>query len=341
MIRIVLIALCFLLQVQAVFAGQEHFLKSAEWQKAVQTPEDRERLVFFRTLYEKGQDQRLPLDEIPQVLHVIWLGPSDFPAASVLNLRTWAEKHPGWRMKLWADRDCSLPIVGLQVITADHFPLKECSDIYYQAESYDERSVILRYAILQGEGGVYIDHDAQCLASLEPLRAAHDFFCGLEVPGPSVRSSSINPSCHLIGASAHHPILASAQQWLTAHWQAYEELLPGADPISVENRMVHRSVNALSVAIEKASSRDGRKDSVFPPDYFSSSQRELARYAVVKPQALFGQRRQQAQAKEKIEENFTAIRTQLRICLYLIFALAALNLCLGAVIIYLYRKGKK
>ena len=94
MIRMIFVALCFLVQAQA------EFLQNAEWQKAVQTPEDRDRLAFFSSLYEKGQDERLPLHEIPKVLHVIWLGPSDFPAASALGLRTWAEKHSRWPMKL-------------------------------------------------------------------------------------------------------------------------------------------------------------------------------------------------------------------------------------------------
>ena len=105
-------------------------------------------------------------------------------------------------MKLWVDRDCSLPLVGLQIITADQFPLKECSDIYFQAQSYDDCSVILRYAILQNEGGVYIDHDAQCLASLEPLRAAHDFFCDASCGSP--QKSDPPPA-----AALHYPLPAT------------------------------------------------------------------------------------------------------------------------------------
>jgi hypothetical protein len=331
-----LLALCLVVQVCA-----DEYLSKAEWLEAVQTPEDNERLSLFQKIFESAHDGRKAQGEIPKVLHVISLGQMPLNGASIQNLRTWAEKHPGWQMKLWADRDFSVPIAGLQLCTADQFPLKECTDMYYQAESYEERSLLLRYAILQNEGGVFIDYDSTCISSLEPLRAGYDFFCGLEEPRPSCRSSSIQPSCDLIGAAAQHPVLQCAGQWLHSHWQAYEELLPGTDPVSIASRMMHRSAAALSIGIERASLQEGRKDSVFPPEYFSTSTRGLARYAVSSPKALFGRRAQQAQAKEKIEEGMGQIRNQLRLSLYLILALAVLNLFLGTVIFHLYRTRKK
>jgi Glycosyltransferase sugar-binding region containing DXD motif len=331
-----LLALCVLAQVCA-----EEYLSRPEWQQAVLTPEDKDRLNLFRKIYETAQSGREARDEIPQVLHAISLGPALLQEASLQKLRSWADKHPGWQLKLWVDRDFSAPIAGLQLITADQFPLNAYTDMYYQAESYEERSLLLRYAILESEGGVYIDLDSLCICSLEPLRAGYDFFCGLEEPGVSQRSSSINPSCGLIGAAAHHPILQCTEEWLINHWRGYEELLPGADSISVDNRMMHRSAGALSVGIERASLQDGRKDTVFPPEYFSTSMRSSARYAVSSPKALFGRRAQQTEAKEKIEEGFSQIRSELRLSLYLILALAVLNLFLGAVIFHLYRTRKK
>lgn len=339
MIKKGILALSLLIQVQHL-RGEEYLSKS-EWQEAVQTPEDKERLSVFRKIFEAAHDGRKARGEIPKVFHVISLGPAPLLRASIQKLSSWADKHPGWQMKIWADRDFSVPIAGIELITADRFPLKECADIYYQAESYEERSLLLRYAILQSEGGVYIDHDSVCISSLEPLRAEHDFFCGLEEPGPSCLSSSIYPSCNLIGAAAHHPILQCAEEWLIHHWQAYEDLLPGSDPASIGNRMMHRSAAALSVGIERASLQDGRKDSVFPPEYFNTSMRSSARYAMASPKALFGRRIEQAEAKEKVEEGFSQIRNQLRLSFYLIIALAVLNLFLGAVIFHLYRTRKK
>lgn len=332
-----LLVLCVLLgQV-----GAEEYLSRPEWQKAVQTQEDKERLGLFRKIYEIAHDGRQAREEIPQVLHVISLGPAPLQEASLQKLRSWADKHPGWQMKLWVDRDFSMPIAGVQQITADQFPLKEYTDMYYQAESYEERSLLLRYAILQSEGGVYIDHDSLCISSLEPLRAAYDFFCGLEEPGVSQRSSSIYPSCDLIGAAAHHPIFKCTEEWLINHWQAYEELLPGSDPVSVDNRMMHRSAGALSIGIERAALQEGRRDTVFPPEYFSTSLSSTARYAVSSPKALFGRRVKQEEAKEKVEEGMGQIRNELRLSFYLILALAVLTLFLGAMIFYLYRTRKK
>src|ERR1700688_3432968 len=103
MIRILTILLaCCALWTQMSCA--DPLLKNSEWQKVVQTPEDRQRLAFFQSLYEKS-DQKGLHAEIPRVFHVIWLGPSAFPAQSAAMMRTWLQKHPGWQMKLWTDRD--------------------------------------------------------------------------------------------------------------------------------------------------------------------------------------------------------------------------------------------
>ena len=171
--RMLLIALSLLLQINGLRG--ESFLKKVEWQKAVQTAEDQSRLAFFKSLYEKMQDAN-PLEEIPKVLHVIELGTTSLPESSVCALKTWMEKHPGWQMKLWTDRNCIVPISSVQVYNADQFPLNACADCYYSAESFEERTIILSYAILLNEGGIYIDHDAECLLSLEPIRKSHDFF---------------------------------------------------------------------------------------------------------------------------------------------------------------------
>lgn len=315
------------------------FLKNSQWKEAAHTPEDQERLAFFQSLYEK-MDHKSPIGEIPKVFHVIWLGQNAFPPSSVTTMRTWLEKHPGWQVKLWTDRDVPSRFEGLQVMASELFPLKRCADVYYRAEDFEERSIILRYAILESEGGVYIDHDALCLASLEPLCASHDFFCGLEQPGSSIQSSSINPSWHLIAATPHHPILEYAQEWLIDHFRSFEALFPANDAASIANRMVHRSAHALSIAIETACGRDGRVDRVLPPEYFNASTRSLARYAFLAPKSLFGRRIQEAKTKEQMQDALKTLHSRLRICFYLVLALAVLNVVLGGVIVHLYRKKK-
>ena len=155
------------------------YLKKIEWQNAVQTPEDRDRLAFFESLCK---NRTKPLNEIPQVLHVVWLGPKIFPAQSLSCLRSWMSCHPGWQLKFWTDQRYCPPFSSMQVCPLENFPLQEYANLYYSAQSIDERSLILKYAILLDQGGICIDPNAECLSSLEPLRVKNDFFSGLE-PG--------------------------------------------------------------------------------------------------------------------------------------------------------------
>jgi hypothetical protein len=327
MIRFFIFILCALCQIQA--AGK------------VQTPEDMRRLAYFQSLFDVFTNGHQPVGEIPKVLHVIALGPHSLSLRAEGILRTWIDKHPGWHIKLWTDRTVQMSLDQVEVMTANQFPLQNCADCYYSAESFEERSLLLRYAILLQEGGVYVEQDVECLSSIEPMRVVCDFFCGLEPIGASQRSSSVNPACHLIGATKGHPILKAVQEIQVSQWQSFEKLFPGTDSLSIASRILHRSVQAFSLAIEKAAATEGRKDCVFPPEYFSSSDRKEARYALAPAKALFGRRIEQSQNKEKIEDAFTAIRNQLKFCLYLICALAALNIVLGAIVFHLYKKNRQ
>ncbi len=308
----------------------------SDWQSAVQTPEDYKRLEFFLSLNDESK--AAPVGEIPKVFHVIWLGPKPLPDTAKASIRTWMEKHPDWKIKFWTDQKHPLPLDSMQACHLETFPLNDLSDLFYNAEDFDERSIILRYAILLNEGGICIDCETQCLASLETLRASHDFFCGLEMPGQTMRSSSINPSCHVLAATPHHPILENAKHWLMTHWQELEELFPGTDTLAVINRTLHRSVHALSIGIEQAALQDGRKDTVFPPDYFSSPQVKTARYALQPAEALFFRRKAETQ---EMQNALQKIHSRLRLTLSLIFGLIAVNVLLGYFLYRLYRKRKK
>ena len=335
--KVTLFLLCLLPLLS--FGQSRNFFTNAKWQKTIKTPQDHQRLRFFNSLYEQALQKPKAMGEIPKVLHVIWLGPDPFPPSSLSALQTWKTHHKDWKIKFWTDQERCVFLPDMQLCT--RFPLGDLEEIYYNAEEYEERSLILRYAILLNEGGIFIDHETVCLCSLEDLRDAYDFFCGLEPPGPSIRSSCINPSAHLLASTRGHPIFIEAIHWLKTNWEEYAMLFPGSDAQSIANRMVHRSVNALWVGIETFAGLDGRKDVVFPPDFFNSSSPTSAKYTLSKPKTLFGQRIQQAQDKEKMQAALTTIDKQLRIYFALTCALAALNFLLGLVILYLYRKRKK
>jgi hypothetical protein len=258
----------------------EHLERAGEDFQYIRTPEDRKLLGFFSALFDMAQRREKPAGSIPKTLHFIWLGPQPFPRRSVKKIKKWIDLHPGWKIKFWTDLGQAAPDDRMEVYSFELFPLQELKECYYRCDNFGERSEILRYAILLNEGGIYIDHDVQCLKAIHLLQEAYDFFCGLDPLGPTVLSSSVNPSPHLIASTAQHPILKASKKWLINEWDSLEMQYTGLDSSAIYNRVQHRSFRALGVGIKDAHNRAERKDAVFPPDFFSLSDRKKAIYAV-------------------------------------------------------------
>ncbi|MBS0620539.1 MAG: hypothetical protein JSS61_03665 [Verrucomicrobia bacterium] len=286
---------------------------------AVQTPEDARRLGFVTALFQSSEKRLHPLEGIPRTLHFIWLGPKPFPAESVSYVKEWLDCHPHWAVKFWTDMERAPPDRRMQVHLLGDFPLKELQDVYYLSDNFGERSELLRYALLLEEGGVYVDHDVECLASLDTLAKGHDFFCGLEPIQPTILSSNINPSTHLIGSAAHHPILQAAKAWLLNEWSRLERDYPEIG----FNRVKHRTYRALGVGFWQAHSRQGRKDVIFPPEYFSETTRELGRFAL--HHCLGAWHRPQTEAEAKIQKLISSLTGETQQTYYLAMLLTILN----------------
>ncbi len=294
----------------------------------VQTPEDIDRLRFFTSLLDQTQQKDKPQGKIPQVLHWIWLGPKPFPQESIAKLKGWIDHHPDWTVKFWTDLAPSAHDDRMQIQRFDQFPLGELKDLYYLCDNFGERSQILRYAILLSEGGIYVDHDMICIQALDSLQQNYDFFCGLEPIGPTILSSSVNPSPHLLAATPQHPILESATAWLMNQWHRLEMQYPGSDPSSILNRAVHRSFYALSAGIESASTLSERKDAVFPPHYFSLPKGKDAVFAL---HQHCGSWYIKEDVKDlKIQQLFASIKREHNQTYWLALALIVINLCMGA-----------
>lgn len=253
--------LIFLLFPFFLFAGQfdEHLEKTEDLQY-LSTSEDRTLCHFYSGLYEMALKREKPAGSIPKTLHFIWLGREPFPKTSVKNVKEWIDRHPGWKVKFWTDVGQSAPDDRMQVNSFTLFPLEELKELYDRSENFDERSQLVRHAILLNEGGLYVDHDVKCLRPFDPLQENHDFFCGLKPLAHAVQGSSVNPSSHLLGSSAQHPILKAAKKWLIAEGGSLDK--------------------SLGKGIKEAHNRTGRKDIVFPPDHFSLSNSKKAIFAV-------------------------------------------------------------
>jgi mannosyltransferase OCH1-like enzyme len=239
----------------------------------IRTPEDQRHLAEYKTLYRQGSQR----GEIPQVFHWIWLGPRPFSHKSAKRMKRWMEAHPGWRFKLWTDQARSNIPPGVEV--CDNLEiLDKLSDYYFNADSFGEKSEIFRLAVLAAEGGVYLDHDVDPLQPIDPLVKEFSFFCGLETLKPTLLSTSVYPTTHLIGSAAHHPVVLSAIDWLVAHWDRLEKQFPGTDEVSIASRVKHRGFRALSYGIALAETIEGAI--VLPSSFFSESHSEKGLYAI-------------------------------------------------------------
>ena len=251
-----------------------------DW-KYVHTPEDFANLAFFKGVYEKNiswLEKATEQVKVPKVIHFIWIGPKSFPIESIENVRSWIGFHPDWKVKFWTDRERALPHPEMELCRIQDLDLIKCGPLYRKSDNYGEMSDLLRLEILYKEGGIYVDHDVQCLKSFELLNKAYDFFCGMEVPFPSTLSSSLTPTNNTLGSIPGHPLIMRCMEWLEENWDRIEEAYPGRDRDSTINRVSHRTFFVTGEMFKKHANQ-GTVDIAFPSYYFNSPKDEWALFA--------------------------------------------------------------
>lgn len=90
---------------------------------------------------------------IPEIVHVIWIGPRFFPYADFLE--SWSRHNPGWQVRLWTDEN--RPHLGVN------------EQIYRRLPAQAMRADLLRLHLLAEYGGLYSDADSTCLAPVDLL----------------------------------------------------------------------------------------------------------------------------------------------------------------------------
>lgn len=126
---------------------------------------------FCRTF--KPQSYEHPPDNcsIPPILHFVWLG-SNVPEKVIYTRSTWEKCHPGWTIKTWTEEE----------VKNFKWSNGYSKLAFNLAESWAEKSDILRYEILLQEGGIYADVDFICLKSFNDLIGnGIKFFTGQEI----------------------------------------------------------------------------------------------------------------------------------------------------------------
>ena len=117
------------------------------------------------TPYLKNTIYTFPIiDEIPKIIHQIWVGKKPIPAKYKKFMKTWLILHPDWEYRLWTDED------------VDGFPWRN-KELFLQAKNPGMKSDIWRYEIINQFGGLYVDTDREAIRSFEPLTRRLEF-CG-------------------------------------------------------------------------------------------------------------------------------------------------------------------
>jgi mannosyltransferase OCH1-like enzyme len=141
---------------------------------------------IVQDLYESNIYQNTRANKIPKKIHQIWLGGS-IPDNVKKLTQTIQDKNPDYEYKLWTDED----------VIAYDFKNKE---LFYKAKNVGQRSDILRYAILEEYGGIYLDADFIGYKSFDSLLHL-DFFVGVSYDKePTVYNGLIGttPGCKII-----------------------------------------------------------------------------------------------------------------------------------------------
>jgi hypothetical protein len=254
---------------------------TSHW-KYVTEAQDVNTLERAEALYQKNKMAQYTQKgrfKIPAVVHFIWLGPRPFPPESVENVRTWIANNPGWIIKFWTDRDRDPPCEGMEKILIKDFSFLKLGQCFEQSQNWGEKSDLLRYEILFQEGGIYVDHDANCLRPFDGLNRGYDFFCGLETPHEPFVGRSVTCGNGVIGSRSHHPMVARIIHLIVERWESLGEKYRGRDDYSKIEVVMQRTYIALTDAIADTIDTQGNVDIVFPAAYFFSKSEIPALYS--------------------------------------------------------------
>ncbi len=269
----IIFCLCMLFFSCSLAADQDFDMlmgkKTKHW-RFISQEKDIALLEFAKKIYEENKHARFSTGsyKIPPIIHFIWLGPKHFPPQSVDNVRTWIAQNPGWKIKLWTDRERMPPCEEMEVVHVKDFSFYALARQFAESENWGEKSDILRYEILFQEGGVYVDHDANCLQSFDGMHKGYDFYCGLEAPHEPFVGCNLTCGNGVIGSRPHHPTVKDVIEYIARRWDVLKEKFRGNDPYSKIEIVMQRTYIALTHCLMDTVNREGNTDIVLPAGYF-------------------------------------------------------------------------
>ncbi|MDJ0651959.1 MAG: glycosyltransferase [Simkaniaceae bacterium] len=245
-------------------------IETEDW-NYIQTKRDYKNLEYYELLYNKNKHFQFtsnPTFKIPKIVHLIWIGPRPFPIKSIQNIRSWMAYHPDWTFVFWTDRKRPAPCKGMEVRLFEDFTFEFLKENYEESTNWGEKADIWRYEILYKEGGIYIDHDAKCKRPFHNLHSGYDFYAGLEMPHSGIDGLSVTVGISIIGAKPYHPVIRSAIEKVVDRWDEVTKRFSSIDPYVQAEKVVHRTLIALTYAFDESLNHPENTDIVFPACYF-------------------------------------------------------------------------
>lgn len=100
---------------------------------------------------------------IPKTLHITWVG--DESRRPDNCIQTWADRNPGWTVKLWGNDD----LANYGWYNARHMREMARRELNGVAD-------LMRWEILYNEGGLVVDADSVCVRPLDDWLLEHEAF---------------------------------------------------------------------------------------------------------------------------------------------------------------------
>lgn len=146
---------------------------------------------LIKEIYENFNFKSTNL-QIPKIIHFIWLG-SSLPKPYRENIEDWKQKNKTFDIKIWSDEESEKFLKN-----------KNSYSTFINSKSFGVKSDVLRYEILNSEGGLYVDTDFLCLSDkFNELHESLSFYAGICLERPVQINNGIMASC------PDHPILKS------------------------------------------------------------------------------------------------------------------------------------
>jgi len=218
---------------------------------------------FLKEQYEKRNPSitKCNQNSIPKIIHQIWIGPRPIPDKYKKLTESWKQKFPDWQYKLWTNNE------------VEEFKFKE-KDLFNLASSYQEKSDILRYAILREYGGLYVDMDYEAINNFGDILSKYDFIGSIE----PTHANNIAISNAIIASKPKNPLFEKLLKVIRKNWHSVEKsFIDEVGKNKLQENLIHLAVNRTMTPL-KQSSIDYLKINkcaiILPPTYLSIESRD-------------------------------------------------------------------